>query len=234
MVVPFIIACGQCFFCAKKLFAACEWSNPNGEMVAEVIGHRVAGAFGFFPYAGGIQRGPGGVPACSLRRRGAAEDRIRPARREGPLPFRHLSDGVDGGGKRGHRTRRYRGGLGRRAGCSDDDSVRLDDGRRTRSRAIDRVPERLALAASAGRAETINFEEEQVKERLDEMTDGRGPDRCIDAVGCEAHSHGSIDAVLDKAKKKLKLGTDRAHVLCEAIICCRTAARYRSPGSMWV
>lgn len=96
--------------------------------------------------------------------------------------------------------------------------------------AIDRVPERLAMAASAGRAETINFDEEHVKERLDEMTQGRGPDRCIDAVGCEAHSHGSIDAVLDKAKKTLKLGTDRAHVLREAILCCRTAGTVSIPG----
>jgi threonine dehydrogenase-like Zn-dependent dehydrogenase len=53
------------------------------------------------------------------------------------------------------------------------------------------------------------------------MTSGRGPDRCIDAVRCEAHSHGSIDAVLDKATKAIKLGTDRAHVLREAISCCR-------------
>ena len=96
--------------------------------------------------------------------------------------------------------------------------------------AIDRVPERLAMAAGAGRAETINFDDEHVKERLDEMTGGRGPDRCIDAVGCEAHSHGSIDAVLDKAKKALKLGTDRAHVLRESIMCCRTAGTVSVPG----
>lgn len=96
--------------------------------------------------------------------------------------------------------------------------------------AIDRVPERLAMASSAGRAETINFDDEHVKERLDEMTGGRGPDRCIDAVGCEAHSHGSIDAVLDKAKKALKLGTDRAHALRESIMCCRTAGTVSVPG----
>lgn len=95
---------------------------------------------------------------------------------------------------------------------------------------IDRVPERLALSAGPGKADTINFDEEHVKERLDEMTAGRGPDRCIDAVGCEAHAHGSFDAVLDKAKKTWKLGTDRAHVLREAILCCRTAGTLSVPG----
>ncbi|HEU0080297.1 MAG TPA: zinc-binding dehydrogenase, partial [Longimicrobiaceae bacterium] len=95
---------------------------------------------------------------------------------------------------------------------------------------IDRVPERLALSAGPGRAETINFDEEHVYDRLQELTGGRGPDRCIDAVGCEAHSHGSIDAVLDKVKKTVKLGTDRAHVLREAIYCCRKGGTVSVPG----
>jgi threonine dehydrogenase-like Zn-dependent dehydrogenase len=96
--------------------------------------------------------------------------------------------------------------------------------------AIDRVPERLEMARTHGRAETINFDEEHVYERLQELTSGRGPDRCIDAVGCEAHSHGSVDAVLDKVKQTVKLGTDRAHVLREAILCCRKAGTVSVPG----
>lgn len=95
---------------------------------------------------------------------------------------------------------------------------------------IDRVPERLAMSAAAGRAEIINFEKQDVKETLDEMTGGRGPDRCIDAVGCEAHTHGAVDAILDTAKKALPLGTDRAHVLREAIMCCRTGGTLSVPG----
>jgi hypothetical protein len=100
---------------------------------------------------------------------------------------------------------------------------------------IDRGPECLAPSAGLDKAKTINFDEEHVEERLDEMTKGRSPDRCIDAVGCEAHSHGSIDAVLDKTKT-VRLGTDRARVFHEAILCCRTAGtggsgrrRVRSP-----
>ena len=76
--------------------------------------------------------------------------------------------------------------------------------------AIDRVPERLRMAEGEGKAETINLENEDVYDRLMQMTAGRGPDRCIDAVGTEAHGRGSIDALLDKAKATVMLGTDRA------------------------
>ena len=79
--------------------------------------------------------------------------------------------------------------------------------------AIDRVAERLEMAQKHGKAETINFDKDKVYDRLMEMTKGRGPDRCIDAVGCEAHAGGSFDAVVDKAKAALHLATDRAHVL---------------------
>jgi threonine dehydrogenase-like Zn-dependent dehydrogenase len=95
--------------------------------------------------------------------------------------------------------------------------------------AIDRVPERLRMA-QAGKAETINFDETTVYDRLQEMTKGRGPDRCIDAVGCEAHHAGAIDAVVDKAKTLVGLGTDRAHALREAILCCRKAGTVSIPG----
>jgi threonine dehydrogenase-like Zn-dependent dehydrogenase len=95
--------------------------------------------------------------------------------------------------------------------------------------AIDCVPERLKMA-EAGKAETIDFEKEKVYDRLMEMTNGRGPDRCIDCVGAEAHAGGSLDAVLDKAKATVGLTTDRAHVLREAIICCRKGGTISVPG----
>ena len=96
--------------------------------------------------------------------------------------------------------------------------------------AIDRVPERLAMAATAGRAETINFDKEDVSEQLTAMTKGRGPDRCIDAVGCEAHETGGVDAVLDKVKATLMLATDRAHALRQAIFNCRKGGTVSVPG----
>jgi threonine dehydrogenase-like Zn-dependent dehydrogenase len=96
--------------------------------------------------------------------------------------------------------------------------------------AIDRVPERLAMAQQRGKAETINFDSEDVYDRLMELTHGRGPDRCIDAVGTEAHAGGSFDAVLDKAKASLFLGTDRPHVLRQIIMCCRKGGTLSIPG----
>src|SRR4051812_14027975 len=81
--------------------------------------------------------------------------------------------------------------------------------------AIDRVPERLLMAERDGRAETINFGKEDVYERLMEMTKGRGPDRCIDAVGTEAHVGKSVDTVVDRVKQAVLMGTDRPHVLRE-------------------
>jgi threonine dehydrogenase-like Zn-dependent dehydrogenase len=96
--------------------------------------------------------------------------------------------------------------------------------------AIDRVPERLRMAHDRGRAETIDFETEGVYDRLMEMTRGRGPDRCIDAVGTEAHGRGSADALLDRAKAAVYLGTDRPHVLREAIMCCRKGGTLSVPG----
>jgi threonine dehydrogenase-like Zn-dependent dehydrogenase len=96
--------------------------------------------------------------------------------------------------------------------------------------AIDRVPERLRMAEHHSKAETINFDDVKVYDRLMEMTSGRGPDRCIDAVGAEAHGSGSFDAVLDKAKAAVMLGTDRPHVIREAIMCCRKAGTISVPG----
>ena len=94
---------------------------------------------------------------------------------------------------------------------------------------IDRVPERLALAAQAG-AEPINFVDHDVYDRLQELTQGRGPDRCIDAVGMEAHGGGSADAVLDRAKAAMGLATDRIHALRQAITNCRAGGTVSIAG----
>src|SRR6185295_725026 len=86
--------------------------------------------------------------------------------------------------------------------------------------AIDGIPERLALARAAGCSETIDFHEVDVLEALRERTGGRGPDRCIDAVGMEADG-GGVVGLVDRVKQKLRLGVDRAHVLRQAILACR-------------
>jgi threonine dehydrogenase-like Zn-dependent dehydrogenase len=95
--------------------------------------------------------------------------------------------------------------------------------------AIDEVPERL-LMAEAGGAEVINFSDADVYDELNSRTEGRGPDRCIDAVGCEAAGHGAGDAVLDKVKAATFLATDRVHVLRQVIMCCRMGGTISIPG----
>lgn len=87
------------------------------------------------------------------------------------------------------------------------------------------------MARTHGRAETIDFTESDVYETLMEKTGGRGPDRCIDAVGCEAHGTGSFDSLLDKAKAAVMLTTDRAHVLRQTIMCCRKGGTISVPGA---
>lgn len=96
--------------------------------------------------------------------------------------------------------------------------------------AIDRVPERFEMAKTHGKAEIINLDADDVYENLMEMPQGRGPDRCIDAVGAEAHSAGAIDAVYDKIKTAVIMSTDRAHALRQAISSCRKGGTISVPG----
>jgi threonine dehydrogenase-like Zn-dependent dehydrogenase len=95
--------------------------------------------------------------------------------------------------------------------------------------AIDRVPDRLSMA-EAGGAITIDFMQESVVERLNDLTDGKGPEKCIDAVGMEAHATGSVDAMYDRAKQAMMLETDRPHVLREMAYACRPAGVLSIPG----
>ena len=95
--------------------------------------------------------------------------------------------------------------------------------------AIDRLPERLSMAEAAG-AILINFEQESTVERLNELTGGKGPEKCIDAVGLEAHATATIDAMYDRAKQAMMMETDRPHVLREMIYVCRPAGTLSVPG----
>jgi threonine dehydrogenase-like Zn-dependent dehydrogenase len=87
---------------------------------------------------------------------------------------------------------------------------------------IDRFPYRLQMAREKVGAETINYEEVSVLATLKEMTGGRGPDACIDAVGMEAHIPGPL-YYYDRFKQATMLETDRPLALREAILACRNA-----------
>ncbi len=95
--------------------------------------------------------------------------------------------------------------------------------------AIDEIPERLAMARAGG-AEIFDFSKTDVYDELMMLTNKRGPDSCIDAVGCEAAGHGAADAILDKVKAATMLATDRVHVLRQVIMCCRKAGTISIPG----
>ena len=95
--------------------------------------------------------------------------------------------------------------------------------------AIDDIPERLEFARTHGKAETLDFNDADIVERLKEMTGGRGPDGCIDAVGMEAHGT-SVDSVYDYAKQAVGLETDRPHVLRQAVQACRKGGNLSVPG----
>jgi threonine dehydrogenase-like Zn-dependent dehydrogenase len=229
VVVPFVIACGECFFCSKQLYSCCDTTNPNAPEASKLMGHAPAGCFGFSHLLGGYSGGQ----AEFLR---VPHADVGPIKIESDLPDEKvlfLSDIFPTGYMAAENAEIEPGdtvavwGCGPVAQMAIQSAWMLGAGRVI---AIDHVAERLLLAQTKGRAETINFEKEDVYERLQEITGGRGPDRCIDAVGCEAHSTGSVDAVLDKAKVMVMLGTDRAHVLRQALYCCRKGGTVSVPG----
>lgn len=228
VVIPFTISCGSCWYCKRTEFSLCDNSNPNAEMARKVMGQSPAGLFGFSHMLGGY---PGGQ-AEYLR---VPYADVGPVKIESDLPDEQvlfLSDIFPTGYMAAENAGIEPGdtvavwGCGPVAQFAIRSAWMLGAGRVI---AIDQIAERLKMAED-GKAETINFDKEKVYDRLMEMTKGRGPDRCIDAVGCEAHAAGSFDAILDKAKAAVHLTTDRAHVLREAIMCCRKGGTLSVPG----
>ena len=229
VVVPFVIACGHCFFCSKQLYSCCDTTNPDAENARKLMGHAPAGLFGYSHLLGGY---PGGQ-AEYLR---VPHAEVGPIKIESDLPDEKvlfLSDILPTGYMAAENAEIEPGDTVAVWGCGPVGQMAIQScwmlgaGRVI---AIDRVSERLGMAETHGKAETINFDKEEVYERLNAMTEGRGPDRCIDAVGVEAHGSGGIDAVLDNVKAAVKVGTDRPHVLRQAIFCCRKGGTVSVPG----
>jgi threonine dehydrogenase-like Zn-dependent dehydrogenase len=230
VVVPFVIACGSCFFCSKTLFSCCDTTNPNAKIAAKAMGHSPAGLFGFSHMLGGFAGGQ----AEYLR---VPHADVGPIKIESDLPDEKvlfLSDIFPTGYMAAENADIEPGETVAVWGCGPVGQMAIQScwlHGAGRVIAIDRVPERLAMAQKQGRAETINFDKEDVYDRLQEMTGGRGPDRCIEAVGCEAHQTGGIDAIVDKVKAAVMLATDRAHALRQALYCCRKAGTVSVPGA---
>jgi threonine dehydrogenase-like Zn-dependent dehydrogenase len=219
VVVPFTISCGECFFCQKELYSCCERSNPNIELTAKMWGHATAGLFGYSHLTGGFAGGQAEYARVPYADVGPLK--VDGGFSDGQVLF--LSDIFPTGYMAAENCNIQRGDTIAIWGCGPvgqfaiRSALILGAGRVI---AIDCVPERLQLAEQAG-AETIDFMREDVHERIQQATRGRGADACIDAVGAEAHGSGSLDAVMDKVKTSLMLETDRAHVLRQAVNNCR-------------
>jgi threonine dehydrogenase-like Zn-dependent dehydrogenase len=230
VVVPFTISCGECFFCKKGLFSCCDTSNPNAEMAQKAMGHSPAGLFGFSHLLGGF---PGGQ-AEYLR---VPYADVGPLKIESDLPDEQvlfLSDIFPTGYMAAENCGIESGDTVAVWGCGPVGQFAIQSAWMLgagRVIAIDRVKERLKMAEEHGKAETINFEQHKVYDRLQELTQGRGPDRCIDAVGCEAHAAGFLGSVIDSVKSTVAATSDRGYVLQDTIMCCRKGGTISVPGA---
>jgi threonine dehydrogenase-like Zn-dependent dehydrogenase len=228
VVVPFTISCGTCWFCQRGLFSLCDTSNPNASIQTKVMGHATAGFFGYSHMLGAF---PGGQ--AEYLRVPFAD--VGPVKVPDGLPDEQavlLSDVFPTGWMAAENAEIEPGdtvaiwGCGPVAQFAIRSAWLLGAGRVI---AIDRVPERLAMARD-GNAETINYDDVSVYDSLMAMTKGRGPDRCIDAVGSEAHAPGLL-GIYDKVKQQARLENDRPHVLREALRCCRKGGTLSIPGA---
>jgi threonine dehydrogenase-like Zn-dependent dehydrogenase len=228
VVVPFTIACGHCYYCEQQLWSACDNSNPNAWMAEKVYGFSAAGLFGYSHMYGGYAGGQAEYARVPFADTGPIK--VPDALPDDQVLF--LSDIFPTGYMAAENCDIKPGDVVAIWGCGPVGQFAIKSAfmlGAERVIAIDRFSERLAMARDKGGAEIINYEEADVIDTLKEMTGGRGPDACIDAVGMEAHGT-RIDAIEDKAKQLVRLGTDRPNVLREAIQACRKGGTVSVPG----
>jgi threonine dehydrogenase-like Zn-dependent dehydrogenase len=219
VVVPFTIACGECFFCKRGFYSGCERSNPNRAAAAKLWGNSPAGLFGYSHLLGGFAGGQAEyirVPYADV-----GPIKVPDGLTDEQVLF--LSDIFPTGYMAADFCNIQRGDTIAIWGCGPVGQMAIRSAfllGAERVIAVDTVPERLDLAKSAG-AETLDFMEEDIYDRIMDLTAGRGADACIDAVGTEAETKASFDSVVDRVKVATFMGTDRPHVLRQAIHCCR-------------
>jgi threonine dehydrogenase-like Zn-dependent dehydrogenase len=228
VVIPFTINCDECDQCKRGNYSLCERSNRNKKIGDTVFGHTTAGLFGYTHLTGGYSGGQAEylrvpfadgthikVPDSLTDEQVLFLGDIFPTGWQAAVQCdieRTDTVAIWGAGPVGQMAIRSAVILGARQVI-----------------AIDCLEDRLSMAAAGG-AETINFEEESVVERLNELTDGKGPDKCIDAVGLEAHATSHVDSMMDRMKQMTMTANDRAHVLREMIYVCRGGGTLSIPG----
>jgi len=228
VVVPFTIVCGECDQCRRGNFSVCERTNRNKDIADKVFGHTTAGLYGYTHLTGGYAGGQAEyvrVPYADVGPvvipNGLTDEQVLFLGDILPTGWQAAAQcdiqptdtvAIWGAGPVGQFAIRSAIMMGAEQVIC-----------------IDNVPERLSMARAGG-AITINFDEESVLERLKELTRGKGPEKCIDSVGMEAHAARSIDSMYDRAKQALMLESDRPHVLREMIYVCRPAGIISIPG----
>ena len=228
VVVPFTICCGECEQCRLGNFSVCERTNRNKEVAAKVFGHTTAGLFGYTHLTGGYAGGQAEyirVPYADVAPvkipDGLTDEQVLFLGDIFPTGWQAAVQcdiqptdtvAIWGAGPVGQFSARSALLLGAKEVV-----------------VIDRLPDRLSMAKACG-ALTINFEKESVVERLNELTGGKGPQKCIDAVGMESHVGSTIDTFYDRAKQAVMAESDRPHVLREMIYVCRPAGVLSIPG----
>jgi threonine dehydrogenase-like Zn-dependent dehydrogenase len=227
VVVPFTIACGNCFFCKKQMFGICDNSNPNNHILEKAYGFGASGIFGYSHMLGGYAGGQAEyvrVPYADVGPikipDGLADEKVLFLTDIFPTAYMAVENcnvqpgdtiAIWGAGPVGQFAVKSAFLLGASKVISIDD-----------------VPERLRLAEQSG-AVAIDMSDTKVFDKLLEHTGGRGPDGCVDCVGMEAHG-ATLDAVVDKVKAAMFLATDRPHALRQAIDCCRKGGTVSAPG----
>ncbi|HJT17477.1 MAG TPA: zinc-dependent alcohol dehydrogenase [Thermoanaerobaculia bacterium] len=229
VIVPFAIACGRCFFCNNRQWSLCDNTNPNAWMLDALYGFSGGGLFGYSHLYGGYSGGQAEyvrVPFAD----------VGPIKVDGGLTDEQvlfLSDIFPTGYMAAENCNIQPGdtvavwGAGPVGQFAAKSAWLLGAARVI---VIDRFRARLRLASDDGKTETVNYEEvDSLFDVLKEMTGGRGPDCCIDAVGMEAHGH-TIDALYDRIKQAVRLEMDRAHALRQALHACRKGGTVSIPG----
>jgi len=227
VIVPFAIACGGCDYCRRGLTSACDNSNPNAALADALYGSSGAGLFGYSHLFGGYAGGQAEyvrVPFADF-----GPKKVPAALTDEQVLF--LTDIFPTGYMAAENCAIEPGHVVAVWGCGPVGQFAIRSALHlgaARVIAIDRVPSRLAMAARLG-AEIVDFSREDVRDALTDLTAGRGPDACIDAVGLEAYGK-SVDAIYDRVKTTILLALDRPTVLRQAIQSCRKGGIVSIPG----
>ncbi|WP_207433764.1 zinc-dependent alcohol dehydrogenase [Sabulibacter ruber] len=219
VVVSSVIGCGGCWHCNQGEWSLCDNSNTDAGLLEKAYGYSGAGIFGYSHAFGGYA----GSHAEYIRVPYADNGSFKIPEGVKDESALFVSDAFPTGFMAADMCGIQPGDVVAVWGCGGVGQMAIRSAYllgASRVIAIDRFPERLEIARTIGQAETLNYEEVDVLEMLKEMTGGRGPDRCIDAVGMEAHTTG-VEHLYDKAKQMVRLETDRPAVLRQAIMACR-------------